>query len=328
MVVDTIESTLRQLRSTRDLRAEMLTLAADLAAGSAQGCLIVVDPVIAAATVQGEWRRLLPVLSQDVRDRMSLRLESDKDAPLPHRLPPDVALLDRPNYRYEVVRLLLGANLEGGGPQTIQGLMDRIGASQTPIRQALGELKQAGVAHTRGRGVEMTAEDLSTELLAKLRALPQILRFRFERGAQIRTPAALLQRALPLLRAGAPAGWQPLSLSGLSVAQAQVPSLDLVGLPRLDLVAHVERDAKAFDASIMRTLDDGLEPEPNVLAPAPVTITLVRAQVERTCDAVLGSVRCACPMDVFLSLLDLGQRDQALQYAKAIRPSRLNQGAS
>lgn len=328
MVADTIDKTLRQLRSTRDLRAEMLSLAAELVTGNVRGCLTVIDPVIAAATVQGEWSRLLPVLSQDVRDRMTLRLESDRGASPAHRLPPDVALLDRPNYRYEVVRLLLGANLEGSGPQPIQGLMDKIGASQTPIRQALSELKQAGVAHSGGRGVEVTAEDLSTEPLAKLRALPQILRFRFERGAVIRTPAPLLQRVLPLLQPGAPVGWQALSLSGVSVAQTQVPSLDLVGLPRLDLVAHVERDAKAFDASLMRSLDDGLELEPNVLAPAPVTVALVRAEAERTCDAGLGLTRCACPMDVFLSLLDLGLRDQALQYAKAIRPSRLNQGAS
>lgn len=328
MVIATIDKTLRQLRSTRDLRAEMLSLAAELAPGNVRGCLTVIDPVIAATTVQGEWSRMLPVLRQDVRDRMTLRMESGRGASPVHRLPPDFAVLDRPNYRYEVIRLLLGADLEGSGPQQIQGLMDKIGASQTPIRQALSELKQAGVAYSRGRGVEVTAEDLSTEPLAKLRALPQILRFRFERGAPIKAPTALLQRALPLLQPGAPVGWQALSLSGVPVARTQVPSLDLAGLPRLDLVAHVERDAKAFDASIMRTLDDGLELEPNVLAPAPVTIALVRADAERTCDAGLGLARCACPMDVFLSLLDLGLRDQALQYAKAIRPSTLDQGAS
>lgn len=328
MVAGTIERTLRQLRSTRDLRAEMLTLAADLAAGGGRGCLTVLDPVIAPSTVQGEWSRLLPILSHDVRDRMSLHLESDRSASPSHRLPPDFALLDRPNYRYEVVRLLLGANLEGSGPKPIQRLMEKIGASQTPVRQALNELKQAGIAHSKGRGVDVTAEDLSTELLARLHALPQVLRFRFERGAQIKTPAALLQRALPLLQAGASLSWRPLSLSGVAVAQAQMPSLDLVGLPRLDLVARVERDAKTFDTSILRMLDDGLELEPNVLAPVPVAITLVRAEADETCDAGLGDARCACPMDVFLSLLDLDLRDQALQYAKAIRPSRLNQGAS
>lgn len=327
-MVATINKTLRQLRSTRDLRAEMLSLAAELASGNARGRLTVVAPVIAPATVQGEWGRLLPVISQDVRDRMSLRVESDKEETSIQRPLPGVALLDRPNYRFEIIRLLVGANLEGVGPQLIQGLMGKIGASQTPIRQALGELKQAGVVHSWGRGIEVAAEEISNELLAKIRALPQTLRFRFERGAQIRTPAALLQRVLPLLQPGAPAGWQALSLSGVAVAQAQAPDLDLIGLPRLDLVAHIKRDAKAFDTSIVRLLDDGLELEPNVLAPVPVAITLVRAEAELTCHAGLGPVRCACPMDVFLSLLDLGLRDQALRYARTIRPSALNQRAS
>lgn len=324
-VADTIEKSLRYLRSTRDLRAEMLTLAAEVAAGSARGCLSVVDPVIASATIRGEWSRLLPVLSEDVRGRMSLHLEPARSMAECHLLADSVPV-DRPNYRYEVLRLLLAADLDGSGRQPIQRLMDEIGASQTPIRQALSELRQAGVAQSGGRGVGVVAGDLSTELLARLRALPQVLRFRFERGAQIRTPAALMKRVLPLLQPDAPADWQPLCLSGVSLAQVQVPALDLVGLPRLDLVAYIGRDAKVFEGSILRTLDDGLELEPNVLAPAPVAITLVRAEARRSPGTDLDVTRSASPADVFLSLLDLGLRDVALHYAKAVRPSSSNGG--
>lgn len=319
----TIQKTLRQLRNTRDLRAEMLALAADVATGTLRGRLTVIDPAINDATVLEEWGRLLPAITPEVRDRMSLSIESaaePSEKSSIHRIESGIVLLDRPNYSYEVLRLLLGANLEDDGPQPIQGLMDNIGASQTPIRRALKELKQAGVAHSWGRGVEVTAEDLSDELLAKIRALPQTLRFRFERGAQIKTPAALLQRVLPLLRHGAPAGWEALSLSGTPVAQAEVPKVDLIGMPRLDLVAQVKRDAKVFDTAALRLLDDGLELEPNILAPAPVVITLVRAHKEFTRDAGLEHARCAYPMDVFLSLLDMGLREQALQYAQAVRP--------
>src|SRR5690606_6985509 len=117
-----------------------------------------------------------------------------------HRPPSGITGVDRPNYRFEIIRLLLGADLESEGPQLVQGLMGKIGASQTPIRQALSELKQAGVVHSWGRGIEVAAEEISNELLAKIRALPQTLHFRFERGAQIRTPTALLQRVLPLLQ--------------------------------------------------------------------------------------------------------------------------------
>ncbi len=53
--------------------------------------------------------------------------------------------------------------------------------------------------------------------------------------------------------------------------------------------------------------------------PAPVVVTLVRADTPFFRVASLGNARCAFPTDVFLSLLDLGLRDQALQYARLLR---------
>ena len=99
----------------------------------------------------------------------------------------------------------------------------------------------------------------------------------------------------------------------------EAPAWDLVGVPRLDLVAHVPRGAATFDADVMRLLDDGLELEPNVLAHAPVVVTLVRTGMRFDGGGNTGQGRCAHPCDVFLSLLDMGLREQALQYAKAVR---------
>lgn len=319
----TFQKTLRELRNTRELRAETLDLAARLATNQSKGRITVVDPVIRKTTVQDEWDRLLPAIAADVRARMTLSIEQAAEDSVAKqagdRIEPGILPLERPNYRFEVLRLLLGANLENDGPQPLKGLIDKIGASQTPIREALAELKQASVAHAWGRGIEVVAEEVSTELLAKLRALPQTLRFRFERGAQIKPPAMLLQRALSLLGSSAPRSWNKLALSGTPVAQADAPQLNLMGMPRLDLVAHVPRDARTFDSRPLRLLDDGLELEPNVLAPAPVVITLVRAKAEFVRDAGLEHARCAYPMDVFLALLDMGLREQALQYAKTVR---------
>ena len=124
---------------------------------------------------------------------------------------------------------------------------------------------------------------------------------------------------MPLLGAKGPLSWEPFALSGTPVAAKEASALDLIGTPRLDLVAHVPRDAKTFDAALMRLLDDGLELEPNVLAPAPVVVTLVRAGTRFVRDAGIDHARCAYECDVFLALLDMGLREQALQYAKAVR---------
>lgn len=319
------QRTLRQLRNTRDLRAEILSLAASLAGNNqSRGRMTVTAPVISEATVREEWERLLPAITPEVRKRMTLTIEPPSEPTAEgsagYRIESRILPLERPNYRYEVLRSLLAGSLQDEGLSSTQALTREIGASQTPIRQALTELKQAGIVHTWGRGLELRAEDLSLELLAKVRALPQTLRFRFERGAQIKPPAALMQRAMPLLGPEAPPDWKALSLSGTPVAQQEAPALDLMGMPRLDLLARVPRDAKAFDTKLLRLLDDGLEIEPNVLAPAPVVVTLVRADLPSERDAGIDQVRCAHACDVFLSLLDMGLRDQALQYAKAVRP--------
>jgi hypothetical protein len=198
------------------------------------------------------------------------------------------------------------------------GLVDTVGASVTPVRSALGALRDAGLIRSL-RSLEIAPETLSMEQLSRLRALPQALRFRFERGARIKPPSDLVQRVLPLLGPQGPERWKSFSLSGTPVAQQAVPSMDLFGTPRLDLLVHVPRTERVFDAAVMRMLDDGLEPEPNVLAPAPVVLTLVRADTPFTRDAGIDHPRCAHPGDVFLSLLDMGLREQALHFAQEVR---------
>ncbi|UHQ24902.1 GntR family transcriptional regulator [Lysobacter sp. 5GHs7-4] len=317
------EKPLRGLSNTRDLRAEILALAAELATNTFPGRLVVHAPVISEATVRQEWARLLPVIVPDIRARMSLAIESAADVAEPragYRIESGLLPLERPNYRAEVLRLLLAAHLRGGAPVSAKALVEAIGASQTPVRQALAELKQAGVAHSRRGGFELNAELLSAELLAKMRATPHALRFRFARGAQIKPPGMLLQRALPLLGASSPSEWDRYALSGVAVARSEVPALDLLGTPRLDLLAYVPRAAKSFDFRPLWRLDDGLELEPNPLAPAPVVVALVRADSEHAHAAGPDGARRAAPADVLLSLLDAGLREQALQYAGAVRP--------
>jgi Bacterial regulatory proteins, gntR family len=314
-VTVSIDKTLSRLRNTRDLRAEVVSLAAELVANNAPGHLTVADPAISPSTVQGEWDRLLRALDPGIRIRMRLDIEQSSK----HDDARDLIPVDRPNYRYEVLRLLLGATLSASAADSLKGLMERIGASQTPIREAIVELKRAGVVHVSGRRLRVVPEELSQELLARVGALPRTLRFSHERGAMIKPPAVLAERVLPLLQNASDGGWGQIALSGVAAAHVDVPHLDLMGIPRLDLVARVPRDAKDFDGSLLRQLDDGLELEPSVLAPAPVVVTMVRADTPFFRVAALGHVRCSFPTDIFLAMLDMGLRDQALQYAKAVR---------
>lgn len=304
---------LARVRSTRDLRAEILDLAATAVEGNRPARLDVISPVISAHTVQAEWNRVMPAFDTAVRRLISITINEERPATSDATI-----ALAKPNYTYELLRLLVGASLEGEGPQPLAGLMKKIGASQTPIRAALMSLRDAELIPNTRR-LEVIPEQLSNETLSRIGATPQTLRFRFERGAQIKSPDLLLDRARSLLQPVGLAEWRGFALSGVPVAQMDVPSLDLVGTPRLDLVAHLGRDVDSFDPDLLRWLDDGLEPESNVLAPAPVVITVVRAKQVFTRGLGDPLVRCARPMDVLLSLLDLGLREQAIHYAKAMR---------
>lgn len=309
----TLTKQLARVRSTRDLRAEILDLAAAAVEGNRPARLEVTSPIISAHTVRAEWERVLPAFDAAVRRLISLQVNEDRAATREATI-----ALAKPNYSFELLRLLVGASLDSDGPQPLTGLMEKIGASQTPIRTALTSLRAAELVPDT-RWLEVIPEQLSTETLSRIGALPQTLRFRFERGAQIKPPDTLLDRARSLLQPGGPTEWRAFSLSGAAVAQMDVPSLDLMGTPRLDLVAHLDRESDSFDPDLLRWLDDGLEPESNVLAAAPVVITVVRARQVFTRDIGDPLVRCAHPMDVLLSLFDLGLRDQAIRYARAMR---------
>lgn len=308
-----LEKRLVRVRSTRDLRAEILNLAASAAEDRCPARLDVIAPVISADTVRAEWERVMPAFDDAVRRLLSLSVDEQHAASSDTSIP-----LAKRNYAHEMLRLLVGASLEDDGPQPLAGLIEKIGVSQTPIRAALMNLRAAELIPSTRR-IEVIPEQLSIETLSRIGALPQTLRFRFERGAQIKSPDVLLGRARVLLQDGGLAEWQPFALSGAPVAQMDAPGLDLVGTPRLDLVAQLGRDAESFDPDLLRWLDDGLERESNVLAAAPVVVTLVRTRQVVARKLGTPPVRCAPPMDVLLSLLDLGLRGQAIQYAKAMR---------
>jgi hypothetical protein len=270
--------------------------------------------------VQEEWDRMLGAIAGHVRDRMTLAIELDADSSPPQSRGAALTVrLGRPNYRYEILRQLLEADLSGDEPPSILNLIEDIGASQTPIRAALDELKASGLVRVSARGMQAKAEEVSLEALARIRAMPPTIRFRFELGASVKSPASLLERAMALLRSSIAEPWRIMALSGVPAAQLDAPALDIAGIPRLDLVAMVNRKQKTFDSAVLRQIDDGLEPQQNILEPAPVVVTLVRARLNKIRQEDTGGLRYASRSDVLLSLVDLGFREQARQYLRAVR---------
>lgn len=318
--MDGISRRLTGLRSTRDFRAEVALLAMQASSQRSPARLVVTASAISAETLRREWSALLAVLDPSIRQRLTLELGEPRVGE-PAVVRPVAAGLDigRPNHRYEVLRALVAVGLANGGGETIASVVSAVGASQTPVRDAIEIFGRDGLLRRQGRRLSISAEDISSESIARLGATPTRLRFRFERGAMPRTPLDLWHRALTLAGVRHATPWAEIALSGVGVAAVEAPSLDVLGMPRLDLVAYLPRDTRRFDPLKLRALDDGLEPEPSSLAPAPVVVTVVRASGPgfRSVGDLPGP--CAAPADVFLSLIDIGLREQALHYARAVR---------
>ena len=311
-----LDRTLVRLRNTRDLRAEMLLLASDLSEGPHTAMLIVRDPVVSEATVRAEWDRMLQAIRPDIGRRMVLEIESLQKASA-RQLDPDRIRVERPNFRHEVLRLILDAQLMHAEASTVRQLVGELGSSQTPVREAIMELLRAGMITRWTQGLQLNLQQLSRERLATVRAMPQVLRFRYERGAVPRAADALVERATAWLQQQKAKDGIEFALSGTPAALADVTGLDLIGTPRLDLTVHVPRSDTHFDAGLLRQLDDGLEYEPNPLASTPVVLTLVRADSHFKPEPSAVHDWRACRADVFLSLLDMGLRDQALHYVRS-----------
>lgn len=313
-----VERVIQNVRSTRDLRAEILALAMEMKLGQ-QGHLFVRTSGISQRAIAVEWARAMLVLVPTLRNRMSYVVR-DKPPDNGRLLDNNQLALGRPNYCFEVLRLLIESHFSKQSDTSLGDLIHAIGASQTPIRGAVQSLRNNGILSPQRRGLrlQLAPQEISPELMARLGALPQRIKFRFRRGARIKSPLQLLARATPLLRqAAARHEWSDMALSGVPLAQKDVRQIDIAGVPRLDLVARVPRDIGLFHPASLQLLDDGLEVEENTLAPTPVVVTIVRADV--ILDRNVRGKRCAPRCDVFLALLDLGLRDQAIDYARRIR---------
>lgn len=306
------------LSNKRDLRAAVADLAAEVAVSGGKAVLRLTHPRITTEAIRSEWARVEVALLPSLRDAIRIAIEEDVVAAAQTDRTASMVSLAPPNYRFEVLRLLIEHALRGRGPTRLKDLINEVGSSKAPIVSAVAALRSAGVLPGRGP-LRLDPTELGGPTLATLAALPQVIRFRYERGSTPRTIGELLERARKLTSNKGPIEWQNTALAGVPAARVDAPGIDLIGTPRLDLVLAVDRKHKSFDPGIVRQLDDGLEQEPNPLAQCPVNIVAVRGATPAFRNEARGT-RLACRADVFLSLLDLGMREAAIEYARAPLP--------
>lgn len=316
-----IKRVLSKLQSTRDLRAEILALAYAISANGKRACLELRDSRIGAAAIDKEWAQSLGVLSPEIAARMYLaqipKTDEGSATKSGFEISDDFVPIDRPNYRFEVLRwLITAAALQGA--QSVKSLEKLTHASRTPIEAALNALEEARLVTKVGRGqYSVRPEDITQDVLAKLQAFPQTIRFRYGLGSVPKPPGHLLPQVNRLTRASRSKSWlHDIYLSGVAGAYAVDHRMDLMGIPRIDLVMPVRSQTQAVDTAFMRDLDDGLEPDRSLFGHAPVVVTLVHSQHVTEGES---NGRLASPGDIFLSMIDLGLKGPAMEYIKGYK---------
>lgn len=303
-------------RSTRDLRAEVVDLAATLAGTADKGVLVIKEPRLNVDTIRSEWQRLMKAFPSDLQSRLELEiLDSPQNSgpAVPSTRQVDEVDLAPPNFKFEVMRMLIGASIMQSRSLSVEDLVEKIGASDFTVRKVLGELVDRGIARRANARFAVDATDISPEVLGTLQALPERLHFRYAAGTRPRSTGELIERFEQLMQPDPPEGWENVALSGSAASNyLRLPQVDLLGVPRVDLTAYVGKDAKEFDVTLIRKLDSGLEYIRDLFSPPSVVITVIRADPKYNYP---DAVRSAKNADIYLALLDADLREQAVQFA-------------
>ena len=214
-----------------------------------------------------------------------------------------------PNFRFEVIRSLINAVVEGRS-STEHELVVHTGGGTAAIRAALATLVDSRLVTKDDTGHYLLRPfDICVDTLGRLEAHPPALRLCFPEMTSKPIPARrLLQRAHALHDAAEDAYWPHAYVSGVGAAHESGHPFDLIGTPRLDLTVYASALPAEMDMAFLSLLHPDLMVEPSPLWSAPVVATLIHA-----CETP-NSSGAATPADIYLAMIDIGFKGQAVEY--------------
>lgn len=296
--------------STRDLRAEVLTLAirAQDAARSPLR-LVILNSRMSATRLRSEWEACIGVLDGDVRAKLRLSAVAaggervvfpEGDAGPVGFTSPSVARVKRVDRSMEVLKILLYRWLFRLGSLPVQDLQQRTGLTYPTVAKQLLTLG-ASVARSSNRSVALQSFPQTpwSELLVMAPRLRQTMMYTDTSG---RPPdIAYLSRRLAGLRA------ESVVVGGVLGARHHHPGIDMVGVPRLDLCVHAP-DGR-MNTEFIPALDPAL-----ALTPHPHEAHVVVHAIHRSSFSPVGTPDAggwADPVEVLMDLHDLRLFEQA-----------------
>ncbi len=293
----------------------------------AHGFLVLVDPTVTLHRLREDWRSIHSVIRSDMLARITICVvtegesfecfpqdpsaewrtwlaevvRGERAAMARHR--------GRPDFAFVLQKLLLYQSLVLRKPVTVSWLSQTAGCSYPTVAKALDGLGSL-VERTSDRHVclrFLPDQDL-TSLLGRAEKARSTVRYA-DRSGQPRSPEMHLSRLEKL-------GVQGLGVGGAFAARHYLPTLDLIGSPRLDLSVHDL--SEAADARFINQLDPALEPEYDRRKPANVVVHFIRHADPLLAPREQGLL-WVDPIECLFDLHEAHLEAQATEFMNALR---------
>lgn len=321
------------LNSIRGLRDALLRLVYAISGNkSNQSVLVLTDPLISASRVMKEWDIAKNSFRPEIVNRLNivtlknghyefLIKNPDKNVQL---LLNEILLnsnssenvtLPKPDYYYELLKIMIRQWLLGKGPMTADWLSKTAGCSYPTIARTKQRLGNLLISHS-DRKFELSKfpREEWAKLLFDLDKLRSTVRYE-DKSGQPRSPEKLLSRLTKLKL-------RNVAIGGVIGSKHYYPDLDLVGVPRLDLSVHCHQDMVNLD--FVEQLDPALERINNHGQTASLVIHLIRRKTNFFEDSKEGLL-FADPVECLQDLHEIHLEPQAKDFLRSFDKVRTNQ---
>jgi hypothetical protein len=300
-----------------------------------RGILILEEPRVTRDRLLREWRNLKAMLQGEIASNLSLVIldqgkpewidgepRGDDEAQIVIALESERRRNRRPtDVFYDILRILINQWIKHEGPVTSGWLCDTAGCTYPTVALALRQLQPYLKRHS-DRRVELKGfpREEWTRLVVNADKVRDTRRFA-DRSGQPRSVEHLITRVQKLPQPVATDDVLPMlntppaiAIGGVPGTKRFFPTLDVIGIPRLDLTIHCR--SRALDLDFVRRLDPGLQPA-DVGEPARVAVHVLRQPhvfFERDDTGILW----ADPVECLLDLHEMRLEPQALEVIRSL----------
>ncbi len=335
-------------RSTRDLRARMLSLAMNLHHSTEEmfnkyAVLIIINPEMTKRSIEEEWLLFLSVIDGKYRDHLKLLIWLDgeinnvasyepsygneelplKDirALITKEFKPKRGCLPQADFYHIITTLLIKNFFEGNSYLKNKDLQDEAQCSYPTLQRILRKLDTwLERDSSRSLRLKQFPEDIWWKLLSNAPVARHTVRFQDVSG-QPRSIESLIKQFQKR-------EIQDVAIGGVTAAVFHYPMLDIVGSPRLDLIVHVaptNRRPKNHAISaekLASIIDPGLEETNDPTTPVRLAIHYLRRKNSDFVKDESNGYWLADPMECLYDLHDARLTPQAEQLLNHLKQQR------